>query len=963
MEKGIQKIKWTGKGKVSKTHSIPNVKLTANGNQFVYFEVSEWEEDTTESEKRENVLWHLQTYRTRQSVMKMTKPYNADYGIKFPKKLCGSYTYYLEASIPVLKNSEKAGLIVGGWCEQKIINSKWSTTNDGEDVRKSHVFSYGNIIHLNLDTEGLNGFTNLIVDIYRKGQDDLPIKVYTSVYVTDGEVNLPITDTFSWFGQIIGIKDVEEFYVKVKNPVTKKYIPNGDDETMHAKYLRIQKKIEPSFPKPPTNQTPLKVGDPDKYERNPGHCNFKKVVLYQDDEPVTIFDEGKFNRLISGKDRFITTKKIHYDFDKYNIRQDAKKTIDEISKFLLETPNLPVEIGSHTDCRGTDEYNDKLSYNRAKTIVDSLVKSGVSADRITAKGYGKSMLEHRGENISEALHEQNRRTTLLFKVYGNNANPINIDVIAPSQAHVKKLKLKIPDQQFKGCFKEEKSKHNMNKNVIENTQVSLNKITPYSTDTIEHPIFSIIDSDFSKHYVKYLGKFLIPKETINYGDITNDYYFYINSCAYYSDKTKPTIHVKTYPDVVWIGHFQYNYNTKENKGDHTKKEPFYFHGHTVELKNGIQQEIRALTESVFGKLLELFPGGWLAKKVLFPYVEEQGAFYDIGLHAIYDRTLEKKEEALSLKGTEVDFIKTDNATRYLAAFVIYELVAIGIVIDLLMIYLTRGKNLEGRLAKIATKVKKISKYLDDAGAELVPPSIAVNTGMYYKTQLDNRLALIFEANIKADPLVAINFEKKFNLKDLITEKLEHKDNQKKQGEIKAFLKTINTNLTATLTIVGEIAINQSVQFNVLTNTYTITDKIKNLVQKGTVTYSEKIKGSILLEGDFSKKFFEFYPIQTEINGHVTLKMTCEAVVQTEYGFDKRDKIGNDKHSGRGLFMEKKLIFSGLKGVFTGNVKVNLRDKEVLDYSPNEGKPIPFTLFDGDTYNLGRIYFFNTETQK
>jgi hypothetical protein len=62
-------------------------------------------------------------------------------------------------------------------------------------------------------------------------------------------------------------------------------------------------------------------------------------------------------------------------------------------------------------------------------------------------------------------------------------------------------------------------------------------------------------------------------------------------------------------------------------------------------------------------------------------------------------------------------------------------------------------------------------------------------------------------------------------------------------------------------------------------------------------------------------------------------------------------------------MEKKLIFSGLKGTFIGNVKVKIDSDKAFDYSPNEGKPIAFTLFDGDTYNLGRIYFFNTGTQK
>lgn len=962
MEKGIERIKWTGEGKVVSNYSIPNVKITIQADQFVYFQISEWADGTTKAEREENVFWNFQTYKPRKSILETTRLGNQKYGIKLPKRLCGPYSYYLEASIPSLKYSKKAGLALGGWCESKIIKSKWCKVIDGPDVSKSNVFSYGETIHLNLDTEGLNGHKNLIVDIYRKnGNEGELIKVYTSVDVNDGEINIAITDTFTWFGKIKEIKDVEQFYIKVKNPITKKYIPDSNDEIIHGRFLKIKKKIEPSIPKPPTNVTAFKIGEPEKYMKNGGHCNFKKIILYEDNEPVTIFDEGKFNQQVSGKDRFITVKQIHYDFDKFNIRQDAKNTIDEITKFLLDSPYLPVEIGSHTDCRGTDEYNDKLSHKRAQTIVDSLVKSGVDVGRISAKGYGKTRLLHFGENISEQLHEQNRRTTLLFKVYGNNANPINIDIIAPSYSYSprKKIKLKIPDQQFKGCFKDDKYKHNLSKNVIENTQHSLNKITPYSGDIIEHPIFSIINSDFENHYVKYLRKFLFPKETINYGDITNDYYFYINSCAYYSDKTKPTLHIKTYPDVVWIGHFQYNYKTKADDKDDKQREPYYFHGYAVELKNGISQEIKELTESLFGKLMILIPGGWLARDVFFPYVEKQSKFYDVGLHAIYDRVLEKKDELLSLKGTEVDFIKTDNVTRYIVALVIYELVAIDIIIDLLMIYLTRGRSAQGRLAKIAREAKKVSKYLKDAGAELVPPSIAVNTGMYYKTQSDNRLALIFEANLKADPIVAVNFEEKFDLIQMLEEKKEpvagekpvNKKLEKNKKILAEGLKAIGIKeIKGKITVVGELACEFNVKYNLLTNTYDIKDKLGNFINnsEAKIVFKEQIIVTVIINGKY-KNEFKFFGIETQVDGKFELKLNGSAALKTNFKYDKTD----------GLYMNKTLIFSGIKGTFTGSIKAKSTQLgDLLDYSPNEGKPINFNLIEPHDISLGTIQFFN-----
>lgn len=84
-------------------------------------------------------------------------------------------------------------------------------------------------------------------------------------------------------------------------------------------------------------------------------------------------------------------------------------------------------------------------------------------------------------------------------------------------------------------------------------------------------------------------------------------------------------------------------------------------------------------------------------------------------------------------------------------------------------------------------------------------------------------------------------------------------------------------------------------------------------------------------------------------------MACEAVLVTKYGYDSKDN--------KGLFMEQKLKFSGLKGTFTGEIKAKNDDFIDYDYSPNEGKPIDFTLIEGETYLLNTIYFFNTKPPK
>ncbi len=106
---------------------------------------------------------------------------------------------------------------------------------------------------------------------------------------------------------------------------------------------------------------------------------------------------------------------ILYDYDKADIRQDAAVILDEffgfLKEYLDEYPNQVVEMGSHTDSRGNDKYNQKLAQRRADSAVAYLVKKGTPMDRIRAKGYGES--EPKIKNAkTEPEHQQNRRTTV-----------------------------------------------------------------------------------------------------------------------------------------------------------------------------------------------------------------------------------------------------------------------------------------------------------------------------------------------------------------------------------------------------------------------------------------------------------------------------------------------------------------------------------------------------------------------
>ena len=113
---------------------------------------------------------------------------------------------------------------------------------------------------------------------------------------------------------------------------------------------------------------------------------------------------------------------IYFDFDKSNIRPDAAAELDKIVKIMMENPTINIELGSHTDTRGSDEYNLWLSDQRAKSSAAYIVSKGISKDRITGKGYGETKLKISDDQIAkmktkeakEAAHQKNRRTEFII---------------------------------------------------------------------------------------------------------------------------------------------------------------------------------------------------------------------------------------------------------------------------------------------------------------------------------------------------------------------------------------------------------------------------------------------------------------------------------------------------------------------------------------------------------------------
>ncbi|MDY6251858.1 MAG: OmpA family protein [Bacteroidales bacterium] len=91
---------------------------------------------------------------------------------------------------------------------------------------------------------------------------------------------------------------------------------------------------------------------------------------------------------------------IFYDFDKASLRPASKKALDELVKTLKDNPYITIELSAHTDRVGTDAYNNKLSYRRAKSVVDYLIAHGVDSLRLKPAGYGKT----RPKVVTKRIH-------------------------------------------------------------------------------------------------------------------------------------------------------------------------------------------------------------------------------------------------------------------------------------------------------------------------------------------------------------------------------------------------------------------------------------------------------------------------------------------------------------------------------------------------------------------------------
>lgn len=107
------------------------------------------------------------------------------------------------------------------------------------------------------------------------------------------------------------------------------------------------------------------------------------------------------------------TARVYFDFNRFNLREDDMSTAEKVAVCLKKNPLATLRIDGHTDSRGSVAYNVSLGENRARTLKNYLVRSGISEDRVTINSFGEAMPLNR-ENTPEA-HAQNRRDEITLE--------------------------------------------------------------------------------------------------------------------------------------------------------------------------------------------------------------------------------------------------------------------------------------------------------------------------------------------------------------------------------------------------------------------------------------------------------------------------------------------------------------------------------------------------------------------
>ncbi|MBT8219949.1 MAG: DUF1573 domain-containing protein [Bacteroidia bacterium] len=190
----------------------------------------------------------------------------------------------------------------------------------------------------------------------------------------------------------------------------------------------------------------------------------------------------------------IRLNNIYYDFDDDKILEDAEQDLEVLLELLNEYSDMVIELSSHTDARGNDAYNRRLSTRRAESAKKWLVAKGVESDRIKAVGYGESVILNRcanGVKCNDEEHRFNRRTE--FKII-EGPTTITIRTKNPARSAIESTNQKRPEITFEeerwafgNVKKGEQREHEFKFTNTGNADLIIEIVTACNCTTLEYP--------------------------------------------------------------------------------------------------------------------------------------------------------------------------------------------------------------------------------------------------------------------------------------------------------------------------------------------------------------------------------------------------------------------------------------------------------------------------------------------
>ncbi len=416
-------------------------------------------------------------------------------------------------------------------------------------------------------------------------------------------------------------------------------------------------------------------------------------------------------------------------------------------------------------------------------------------------------------------------------------------------------------------------------------------------------------------------------------------YIGIQSCRY---TRTPSFYI--YPDMVWALHF--NYGIKEEN-------VLYFQNEKVNLVSGYAKYKDYIKDAVqwiyapFKTYFDMFyPESKLVKVIKLLGLEDDRTYARLGLHAKYD-------------GNKLIDYTALNSYRTYMYFIIYQMVMISLAVDLAILYLSRGKALQGKalkLQRVLKKVKKTTEKIEKAtGLEfaILYPKINANAGIYKIPQDSGEIATIIEATFQAHPLIGLDvkYEYDFNEKKGVS----LIDKEGKEHKIKRF-KALDK-LEATFSLIGNINTDINVKYNTLSKKFTVNQngKIQELRDGNLLKNEVAIYGKFVIDGETE------FPVSIGENP-ISMNFLVSAIAKT--GFREAKVFGVDEI---GPFFQIQFTIDAFKVEIDTHVvlkrgRATLYDikKAFLEiFGINSEEPdFPWMVWEEQKFILPKIYLFD-----